>query len=105
MADPVLGLELVFIQAIIGGGIWGIPGVLHAKYMRKERIRVAKLAVTFATAIAVVLVSHFGGLPIPQAAYWVEALGFSALVGKWWGELEAKLGTKAPEITPPAPPG
>ena len=101
MADETVALAMVFIQGIVGSGIWGIPGVLHAKFKLKEKVRLGKLAVTFATGIAIVLITHFGGIPVPEAAYWAEALGISAFVSKWWGELEGKLGTPAPEIPPP----
>ena len=104
MADETVALAMVFIQAVIGGGLWGIPGVVYAKWKLGEKVKVGKLAVTFATAIAVVLISHFGNLPIPDAAYWIEALGISALVSKWWSELETTLNHQAPEIPPPTPP-
>ena len=87
MTDETVALAMVFIQAAIGGGIWGIPGVVYAKVKLGEKIKVGKLAVTFATAIAVVLISHFGNLPIPDAAYWVEALGVSAVFSQWYGKL------------------
>ena len=77
--------------------------MLYAKYKLGESLNAKKLAITFATAIAIVFISHYGGLPVPEAAYWVEALGISAVVSKWYGELEEKLGQKAPQIPPPSP--
>lgn len=97
----VMDPALLFISAILGGGIWAIPRLLYNKWKKGETLNVGKLAVTFGTAIATVLISHYGGLPIPEAAYWVEALGISAVISQWWGEFEKTLGQKAPDIPPP----
>lgn len=104
MADPVAEAGMLFIQAIIGGGIWGIPLALYAKYRKGETISVKRLAITFAVAILAVLIVHYGGLGLPQAFYWLDAMGIAALVGKWLDNLEKKLGTPAPVIPPPPPP-
>lgn len=101
MGDPVAETAMLLIYAITGGGIWAVPKAVYNMWKKGEQLSLKKLAVTFGTAIAIVLISKFGGLPLPEAGYWVEALGVSAVVSTWWSELEQKLGQKAPEIPPP----
>lgn len=101
MVNSTLDFALVLIQALIGGGIWGIPRLLFNRWKKGETVNIGKLAVTFGTAIATVLVSHYGGLPVPEAAYWVEALGISAVISQWYGEFEKRLDQKAPDVPPP----